>query len=143
LNARRTSWFETIRNVPPFIASIIGIISALIAAGAWITTYFAAKWELELVRRSLDVSRCYSNLNADSLAAQVEQMVYIQQYKDVNARIAELKEIIDSGAASKEVQSEHSRLNKEADSIWDTIQDRKKRGEDLARDLRSQKCDTQ
>ncbi len=82
--ARETMW-ERIKSIPPFLASIIAIISAIIAAIIWIVGYFATQQQLSFVK-------CISDKNEELLSQQVLSIGNYNAYIRDSVKLARLND---------------------------------------------------
>ena len=62
--------WKKIKEIPPFITSIIAILAAVIAVTTWVFGYFATRSELEKVR-------CWSEINIKINSKQIDQTILL------------------------------------------------------------------
>lgn len=128
--ARRSVW-QSIKELPPFVASVIAIIAAIGTAAAWIVGYFATKSELDHVS-------CISNHNEQLLSSQVKAANSYTNYIKAKAKLAELEQRQSVGGnVDKE---EFIALDTDAKRYWNSLEKATAVGDDIASFLQSGGC---
>jgi hypothetical protein len=83
MKERRGLW-QRIKEFPPFIASIIGIVAAIVGVVTWVTGYFATREQVTEVA-------CWSQINNQIDSRQIAQTLLIGQRFELRTLIRELE----------------------------------------------------
>ncbi len=130
--------WEKIKAIPPFIASIIAIVSAVIAAMVWTVGYFATQHQLIYVK-------CISDKNEELLSQQVLSIGHYNVYIKDSVKYALLndkKEDKESKGErlSAEDLGELKKLEVNINIAWESLQAAMKIADEMDRFLQSGKC---
>lgn len=129
--------WEKIKAVPPFIASIVAIVAAVLAAVTWVGGYFATKSSLEHVR-------CISDKNEELLAQQILASGYYSGYIQKNVKIMNLESVARDQANARLIPATQNRelaeLKAAAAIDWEKLDAANKRADDIAAFLRAGRC---
>lgn len=116
----KTLWGR-FKDIPPFIASIIAIVSACVALGTWFVGYFATKQEVQKIR-------CIASINNCMISRQLEQKVLYDDYVKIKCEIEQINnKPVRSDADNQKVVS----LRAAAESRWEEFLAAKKKAKRL------------
>jgi len=76
--------WQKIKEIPPFISSIVAIIAALVGLIIWVFGYFATRTELEK-------AKCWADINIKINAKQIQQTLLLGERYQLKNTIQELE----------------------------------------------------
>lgn len=134
--------WKKIKEIPPFITSIIAIIAAVIGVTTWVFGYFATRSELEKVHswaeNEMKKIHCWAEINITINSRQIAQSTLLAKYFQEKACINALERERDSQSLTqfeKEALGEHLKLfasyeeeikalKKQSDKLLDIVRSR-------------------
>lgn len=125
--------WNKIKNIPSFVAAIIAVVSAVFAAGAWVTGYFATRAQLEIVR-------CISDHQEALLSYRIQSENAYAKYISAKVKLDRLNGDRNDGRSVD--ASQETELEASAKKNWDLIIKNQSRINELEQDLKSGKCIT-
>lgn len=114
----RSLWTQ-VNAIPPLVASVIAIVSALIAAASWVTGYFATQSQLRYVH-------CLSKANVELISHQIESANLYSRYVNIKVKFSGGKETAE--------------LKAESDRIWEKLKRVDEKADELAKSLKGGLC---
>ena len=119
----QTIWTR-VQNIPPFIASLIAIIAAILAVITWIMGYFATQQQLKEVK-------CTAYINNTMISRQLDQKIYYDEYVKMKVQIAELEKKQKSSLLAADEQSRLQEFNTKTSTTLDSMKEARKKAKRL------------
>jgi len=130
--------WQKIKEIPPFVAAIVGIASAAFAAVVWVSGYFATQSQVSYIK-------CISDKNEELLSHQVLSIGYYNNYIKFSVKLAMLKEkekykeSIDENMNAEDIK-ELKELETKAALTWEALQSSDSTANAIDRYLQAGKC---
>ena len=125
-----TTW-DKIKGVPPLVASVLAIVSAIIATLVWVTGYFATNMQLDYVK-------CISDNNENLLSLQIASGNSYANFIAANVKLDKLKK---EEAAGAKVDPENiQELKADSQLYWESLQKTNSDAVEVVNMLKSGKC---